>query len=78
MPLLIEDLYGKHEPLTLFKELTYNGKVNGEKTLTFSIYPDDPSFELIRPEAIVHFRNAEDIIRQVNEKEFGNKSYKQA
>ncbi|MFB4258964.1 phage tail protein [Shouchella clausii] len=75
--LLITNIQGDSETLTLIRDATFNSKVNGEKLLTFSVSPNDPGFDFVIPESIIQFRNAEYIIRRVNEKDFGNKTYKQ-
>lgn len=77
----ITDLNGEKKNLTHIKKLTRKRKVNGEKTLSFHVYPSDSNSEaygLVDGESIAKFANEEYIIKQVNEKNWGRKTRKEA
>jgi phage minor structural protein len=79
--LAIKDIYGNEELLTNIKGLEQVQKVNGDKTLSYFVIPDESnehSFGMVEGESIVEFDNEEYVIKDVDENGVGHKSIKQA
>ncbi|MDC3412512.1 phage tail protein [Terrihalobacillus insolitus] len=75
----ITDVNGNSELLTNTK-IKRKRKVNGEKTLSFFVVPDESnkhSFPLVDSESIIEFNNEEYVIKVVKEKNAGQKTIKQ-
>ncbi|MED3623270.1 phage tail protein [Neobacillus thermocopriae] len=78
--LTITDLAGNTELLTNIRGLTRKRKVNGEKSLTFFVIPDETnehSFGMVDTESIVEFDGEEYVIKTVSEKNAGLRSIKE-
>ncbi|MEX3713658.1 phage tail protein [Cytobacillus horneckiae] len=73
--LLIEDLSKNLEGLTDFNDLNRTRRINGEKTLSLTVFPTDKNrhcFDMIEEESIITFDNEEYVIKKLNEKSIGN------
>lgn len=69
--LTITDLQGNTEILTGFKNFKRKRRVNGEKIITFSIFPttlNSDSFLLVQEESKVEFKGETYIIKSLKEK----------
>ncbi|MCU5514435.1 phage tail protein [Bacillus wiedmannii] len=78
--LTITDLQGNTEILTGFKGFKRKRRVNGEKIITFSIFPttlNSDSFLLVQEESKVEFKGETYIIKSLKEKNKGRKYYKE-
>lgn len=78
--LTITDLQGNTEILTGFKNFKRKRRVNGEKIITFSIFPttlNSDSFLLVQEESKVEFKGETYIIKSLKEKNKGRKYYKE-
>ncbi|PRT35359.1 phage tail protein [Bacillus wiedmannii] len=78
--LTVTDLAGNTEPLVGFKGLTRNRAVNGEKILSFSLFPCEDnklSFGLVKEESKVEFDGETYVIKSAKGRNIGNTNYKQ-
>ncbi|WP_035415365.1 phage tail protein [Bacillus sp. UNC437CL72CviS29] len=78
--LMVTDLEGNSEPLVGFKSFTRNRLINGEKTLSFSLFPCEEnlfSFPLTKEEGIIEFENEEYVIKILKERNAGRTYFKQ-
>lgn len=78
--LTVTDLAGNTEPLVGFKGLTRNRAVNGEKILSFSLFPCEDnklSFGLVKEESKVEFDEETYVIKSAKGRNVGNTYYKQ-
>ncbi|EMY5507944.1 phage tail protein [Bacillus wiedmannii] len=78
--LTITDLQGNTEILTGFKNFKLVRRVNGEKIISFLIYPNEGnhhSFPMVQEEHKVEFKNETYVIKSLTERTIGNTYYKQ-
>jgi phage minor structural protein len=78
--LTVTDIYGNTEMLTGYKGLKRFRSVSGEKTLAFLILPTDQnahSFDMVQEESIVEFDGDTYRIKQMSEKNKGQKYFKE-
>ncbi|WP_257141878.1 phage tail protein [Bacillus wiedmannii] len=78
--LTVTDLAGNTEPLVGFKGLTRNRAVNGEKILSFSLFPCEHnkfSFGLVKEESKIEFDGETYVIKSAKGRNIGNTYYKQ-
>ncbi|MGN4719652.1 phage tail spike protein [Bacillus cereus group sp. MYBK226-2] len=76
----VTDLAGNTEPLVGFKGLRRRRAINGEKILSFSIYPSENnknSFELVKEESEIDFDGETYIVKSLQERNIGNTYFKQ-
>ncbi|MDC2867557.1 phage tail protein [Bacillus sp. BP-3] len=78
--LTITDIAGNTEPLTGHTQLRRKRKVNGEKTISFTVIPTNEnqySFPMVQEESKVEFNGETYIIKQVKERSLGKLFIKQ-
>ncbi|PEY32726.1 hypothetical protein CN354_20845 [Bacillus cereus] len=76
----VTDLAGNSEPLVGFKGLTRRRAVNGEKVLSFSLFPckeNEFSFDLVKEESKIEFDGETYVIKSLKERSVGLTFYKQ-
>ncbi|HDR7641244.1 TPA: phage tail protein [Bacillus wiedmannii] len=79
--LMVTDLTGNSEPLVGFKGFTRKRLVNGERTLSFSLFPykeNQVAFPITKEESVIEFEDEEYVIKLLKERNMGRKFYKQA
>ncbi|SDC21368.1 phage minor structural protein, N-terminal region [Bacillus wiedmannii] len=79
--LMVTDLTGNSEPLVGFKGFTRKRLVNGERTLSFSLFPykeNQVAFPITKEESVIEFEEEEYVIKLLKERNMGRKFYKQA
>lgn len=79
--LMVTDLTGNSEPLVGFKGFTRKRLVNGERTLSFSLFPykeNQVAFPITKEESVIEFEDEEYVIKLLKERNIGRKFYKQA
>lgn len=77
--LLVTDILGNSEPIIHVKGLTTERILNGEETLTGSVLfydQEEPGFDLIQEESIVLFNGIEYVIKEVTERNLGQRTEK--
>ncbi|MDM5188620.1 phage tail protein [Bacillus sp. DX4.1] len=78
--LTVTDLAGNSEPLVGFKGLTRQRTINGEKILSFSLFPckeNEFSFSMVEEESKVEFDGETYVIKSLKERNVGLTYYKQ-
>ncbi|PHB88180.1 hypothetical protein COE98_20995 [Bacillus wiedmannii] len=76
----VTDLAGNTEPLVGFKGLRRRRAINGEKILSFSIYPSENnknSFDLAKEESEIDFDGETYIVKSLQERNIGMTYFKQ-
>ncbi|MBZ4222504.1 phage tail protein [Bacillus wiedmannii] len=79
--LMVTDLTGNSEPLVGFKGFTRKRLINGERTLSFSLFPykeNQVAFPITKEESVIEFEDEEYVIKLLKERNMGRKFYKQA
>ncbi|MGI2329644.1 prophage endopeptidase tail family protein [Planococcus sp. YIM B11945] len=78
--LLVRNMAGEEEYLADFKALSRNRKVNGEKTLSLTVFPtekNEHAYPLVEEESIITFKDEEYVIKKFGGRSIGNKFLKQ-
>jgi len=78
--LIIEDINGNVEGLTGYKVLKRKRNTNGERILSFTVFPtgqNKHSFQMVQEESVIKFDGDKYRIKQMSEKPRGNKIVKE-
>lgn len=73
--LSVRDLTGNEEPFTHFRGLRRSRKINGERSISFTVLPTETNkhaFDLIEEESTIYAFDDEYIIKKVNSEAIGN------
>lgn len=76
----ITDIFGNEEILTGFRSLKRTRRVNGEKTLSFTVLPTEEnelSFPMVTEESSITLDGEKYVIKSVSERSIGNIFFKQ-